>query len=192
MEQGSLDKIRVLDITRVLSGPFCTMILADLGAEVIKIEMPGIGDDTRTGGPFVKGESTYFHAINRNKKGVTLNLKTTEGQSIFKELVKTADIVVENFTPGTMKEFGIDYLTLSEINPRLIMASISGFGQANSPYAGKVAYDPIAQAMGGLASVNGYPDGPPTKAGIGLGDLSAALWCAIGVCAAIYERDDIR
>ncbi len=188
METGALNKIKVLDITRVLSGPFCASILADLGAEVIKIEMPDVGDESRTGAPFIKGESTYFHAINRNKKGITLSLKKPEGQKIFRELAKTADVVIENFTPGTMKEFGVDYETLSKLNPRIIMASISGFGQKDSPYVTKVAYDPIAQGMGGIASINGYPDGPPTKVGVPLGDLAAALWCAIGVCGALYER----
>ena len=188
MGAGTLDKIKILDVTRVLSGPFCAMILADLGADVLKIELPEIGDEGRTGAPYVNGESTYFHAINRNKKGVTLNLKMPEGQKIFKELVKTADVVLENFTPGMMKEFNVDYEVLSKINPRLIMASISGFGQKDSPYVTKPAYDPIAQAMGGIASLTGYPDGPPTKAGIPLGDIAASLWCAIGICAALYER----
>ena len=188
MKIGTLEGIKVLDATRVVAGPFCGLILADLGAEVIKIEMPGVGDETRTGAPFLKGESTYFHSINRNKKGITLNLSKEKGQKIFKDLVKTADVVLENFTPGTMAEFGLDYDTLSKINPKIIMGSISGFGQKDSPYVTKVAYDPIAQAMGGIASLNGYPDGPPTKVGVALGDLSAALYAAVGICSALYER----
>lgn len=189
MNKTTFEGIRVLDATRVVAGPFCGMILADLGAEVIKIEMPGHGDETRSGAPFIKGESTYFHSINRNKKGITLNLSKPEGQKIFKELVKTADVVLENFTPGTMDGFGLGYGELSKINPKIVMGSVSGFGQKNSPYVTKVAYDPIAQAMGGIASVNGYPDGPPTKVGVALGDMSAALYATVGLCAALYERE---
>ncbi|NPV92703.1 MAG: CoA transferase [Firmicutes bacterium] len=188
MSKTTLAGIMVLDATRVVAGPFCGLILADLGAEVIKVEMPGTGDETRTGAPFLNGESTYFHSINRNKKGITLNLSKPEAQKIFKELVKTADVVLENFTPGTMEGFGLGYEELSKINPRIVMASVSGFGQKNSPYVTKVAYDPIAQAMGGIASLNGYPDGPPTKVGVALGDISAALYTTVGICAALYER----
>ena len=129
MSKSALEGIRVLDLSRVVAGPYCGMILADLGAEVFKVELPNVGDESRTTAPFVEGESTYFHSLNRNKKGLTLNLRKNEGQKIFKELLKISDVVVENFTPGTMDEFGLGFEVLTEINPKIILASISGFGQ---------------------------------------------------------------
>jgi crotonobetainyl-CoA:carnitine CoA-transferase CaiB-like acyl-CoA transferase len=165
------------------------MVLADLGAEVIKFELPNVGDEGRDGAPFYKGESTYFHSFNRNKKGVTLNLRKPEAQDLFKRMIKDADAVVENFTPGTMDEMNIGYETLSKIHPGIIMASISGFGQKNSPYVKRVCYDAIAQAVGGLMSLNGYPDTPPTRVGTSLGDMVAGTFTALGICAALYERN---
>jgi CoA:oxalate CoA-transferase len=188
MKTGALEGIRVLDLTRVLAGPYCCMVLADMGAEVIKVEMPDVGDEARTGPPFIKGESTYFHSFNRNKKGITLNLRKPEARKILLDLVKEADVVVENFTPGTMAEFGLSYDDLAAVNPRIIMASISGFGQNNSPYVKRVCYDLIAQAMGGLMSLTGYPDGPPTKVGSSIGDMTSGMFAAIGICGALYER----
>lgn len=186
MEQ-SLANIKVLDFTRVLAGPYCTMLLADMGAEVIKIEKPGSGDDTRGFGPFQNNESGYFMFLNRGKKSVALDLKQEESQNIIKEMVKEADVVIENFRPGVMKKLGLDYKSLQEINPRIVYASISGFGQYG-PYSQRPAYDLIAQAMGGLASITGHPDQPPTRAGSSLGDMSAALYAAYGIMVALFHR----
>ena len=184
----SLDNIKVLDFTRVLAGPYCTMLLADMGAEVIKIERPVTGDDTRGFGPFQKEESGYFMYLNRGKKSIELDLKKTESINIIKELVKDADVVVENFRPGVMKKLGLDYDILKEIKPSIIFASISGFGQYG-PYSQRPAYDLVAQAMGGLASITGHPDQPPTRAGASLGDMSAALYAAYGIMVALFHRE---
>ena len=148
---GPLKGIRVLDLTRVLAGPYCTMILGDLGAEVIKVEMPGSGDDSRQFGPYQKGESAYFMSLNRNKQSVTLNLKSDKGKEMLRELVKQVDVLVENFKPGTMKRLGLDYDSLKEINPGLIYAASTGFGQTG-PYSERPAYDGVVQAMGGFMS----------------------------------------
>lgn len=187
-EKGSLTGIKVLDMTRVLSGPYCGMMLADMGADVIKLEMPGYGDDSRHYGPFRKDEegndvSAYFSSINRNKRSVTLNLKKPEAQEIFKRLAAGVDIVIENFRPGTMKKMGIDYDVIREINPRIIYAYISGFGQ-NGPYAGRAAYDGIVQAMGGVMSITGPKGGKPVKVGTSIGDIIAGMFCAYGILAA--------
>ena len=180
--------IRILDLTRVLAGPYCTMVLADLGAEVIKIEPSGTGDDSRAFGPFIRGESSYFLSLNRNKKSLTLNLKTDDGKSILKSLAKQVDILIENFRPGTMKKLGLDYATLSVENPKLIYAAISGFGQ-EGPSKDKPAYDFIVQGMGGIMGLNAHPDGPPTRVPIGLGDITAGLFTAVGILSALRERD---
>ncbi|MGG1657983.1 CaiB/BaiF CoA transferase family protein [Brevibacillus sp. NRS-1366] len=183
-----LQGLQVLDLSRILSGPYCTMILADMGAEVIKIESPQ-GDDTRAWGPpFIGTESCYFLSVNRNKKSLVLNLKTSEGKKIFLDLVKSADIVVENFRPGTLDKLGIHYDVLKQINERIILASISGFGQYG-PYAKRPGYDVIAQGMGGLMSVNGEPGGPPIKAGFSFADLGSGMWALIGILMALQARN---
>lgn len=191
-EHQALENLTILDLTRVLAGPFCTMMLADMGARVIKIEVPSGGDDTRAYPPFrdnVNGEreSLYFANINRNKQGITLNLKTPDGKELFKRLVKTADIVVENYRPGVMDKLGLGYDVLNEINPRLIYGSVSGFGNTG-PYRLRPGYDILAQAMGGLMSITGMPGGPPTRAGSALGDILGGLHLTIGLLAAVNAR----
>ncbi|MED4203560.1 CoA transferase [Neobacillus mesonae] len=186
--QRPLEKIRVLDFTRVLAGPYCTMLLADMGAEVIKIEKPGHGDDTRHFGPFQNEESGYFVYLNRGKKSMALDLKNPHAIEAIKELVKQSDVVVENFRPGVMKKLGLDYESLKECNPGIIYASISGFGQYG-PYSQRPAYDLVAQAMGGMTSITGHPENPPTRSGASLGDMSAALYAAYGIMAALFHRE---
>ena len=185
--QKALSGLRVLDLSRVLSGPFCTMILADLGAEVIKIEMPKVGNDTRTLGPFLNGESMYFVNMNRNKYSLTLNLKKREGKQVFLDLVAKSDVVVENFKPGVMKKLGLDYEVLKSHNPRIICASISGFGQT-SKYAERAGYDIIGQAMGGIMSCTGWPDKLPSRVGTPIADILAGLFSTIGILASVIAR----
>ena len=187
-QKGALAGIRVLDLTRVLAGPYSTMILSDMGAEVIKIEQPEKGDDTRHLGPFVHGESLYYMTNNRNKYGVTLNLKAPEGKEIFKELVKKSDLVIENYRPGTMEKLGLGYDILKEVNPRIIYGSISGFGPRGR-YEQRPGYDIIAQAMSGLMSTTGWPDSGPTRTGTPLGDVLSGLWLTIGVLGALQARN---
>jgi formyl-CoA transferase len=184
---GPLRGLRILDLTRVLAGPFCTMMLADMGAEVIKIEQPGKGDDTRHFAPFRNGESAYYMNLNRGKKGVTLDLKG-QGREVFLELVKSADVVVENYRPGTMDRLGLGYETLREANPRLVYAAVSGFGDSG-PYRLRPGYDIIAQAMGGLMSTSGWPGGEPTRSGTAMADVLAGLSVTIGLLAALRHRD---
>lgn len=193
LEKMALQNLTVLDLTRVLAGPFCTMMLADMGARVIKIEIPGSGDDTRGYPPFRqnkygKRESLYFANINRNKKGITLNLKTEQGKRLFLELVKKADVVVENFRPGVMEKLGLGYKELSEVNPRIIYAAVSGFGHYG-PYHLRPGYDIIAQAMGGMMSITGAKGDGPTRAGSALGDILGGLHLAIGILAAVNARN---
>lgn len=185
---GVMEGITILDLTRVLAGPFGTMILADMGANVIKIEQPGKGADERQSVPFQNGESAYFMNLNRNKKGITLNLKSPKGKELFIELVKKADVVVENYRPGTMAKLGLNYDVLKEINPQIVYAAVSGFGQYG-PYTKYPGYDIIAQAMSGMMSVTGWPDGPPTRAAIATGDVLGALSMTIGVLAALHNRN---
>ncbi len=196
MSSKALEGIRVLDLTRFYAGPYCTTLLADLGAEVLKIEPPG-GEPMRDnppwvengkGGPHDRSRSGYFLGLNRNKYGVTLNLKNPKGLKIFKDLVKISDLVVENYTPGVMKKLGIDYPVLREINPRVILVSISGFGQ-DGPYASKMAFDIVAQAMSGFISLTGHPDSPPTKAGTSLGDVNAGVHGAFAAMVALWHRE---
>lgn len=187
IKNGALQGVRILDLTRVLAGPYCTMILSDMGAEIIKIEQPIKGDDTRHLGPFVNGESMYYMTNNRNKYGVTLNLKTPEGKELFKELVKKADVVVENYRPGTMEKLGLGYETLKEVNPRIIYGSISGFGHSGR-YQQRPGYDIIAQAMSGLMSTTGWPESGPTRTGTPLGDVLSGLWLTIGILGALQAR----
>jgi crotonobetainyl-CoA:carnitine CoA-transferase CaiB-like acyl-CoA transferase len=186
-----LEKLSVLDVSQIMAGPFCCQLLGDMGADVIKVEPVGVGDQARhTLGFRMKGEDTAaFLAVNRNKKSVTLNLKEAEGKRIFFELVRNADVLVENFRPGVTEKLGIDYSTLEEVNPRLIYASISGFGQTG-PYARRPGYDLIAQAMSGVMSVTGEPGGPPAKCGIPIADLSAGLYCAFGIMCAYVAREE--
>jgi crotonobetainyl-CoA:carnitine CoA-transferase CaiB-like acyl-CoA transferase len=164
------------------------MLMADMGAEVIKIERPETGDDTRGFGPYQKGESAYFALLNRGKKSITLDLKNAEDIEIVKNLVMESDVVIENFRPGTMKKLGLDYESLKEINPKLVYTSISGFGQYG-PYSQRPAYDLVAQAMGGMTSITGHPDNPPTRVGSSLGDMSAALYAAYGTMVALFHRE---
>jgi crotonobetainyl-CoA:carnitine CoA-transferase CaiB-like acyl-CoA transferase len=183
--------MRVLDLSQVMAGPFCCQVLGDLGADVTKIEPPRTGDQARHAMGFrMSGEDTAaFLAVNRNKKSVTLNLKETEGRQIFLELAGSADVLVENFRPGVTARLGVDYPALEEINPRLIYASISGFGQTG-PYASRPGFDLIAQGMSGVMSVTGEVGGPPVKSGIPIGDLSAGLFCASGILAAYIAREE--
>ncbi|MDA3872107.1 MAG: CaiB/BaiF CoA-transferase family protein [Candidatus Marinimicrobia bacterium] len=183
-----LEGIKVLDLTRVLAGPFCTMVLSDLGAEVIKVEIPKIGDDSRYFGPFKNEQSLYFLSLNRAKKSITLNLKTAEGKTILKDLVKDFDVLVENYRPGTMEKLGVGYDILKEINPNLIYAASSGFGHSG-PDSKKPAYDLLAQARGGIMSITGWPDTPPTRVGMSTGDITASLFTAIGISSALFQRE---
>ncbi len=187
-EHGALQNIVILDLTRVLCGPYCSSLLADMGAEVIKIENPDCGDDTRAFAPFRNGESMYFANLNRNKKGITLNLKSTEGKEMFFKLVSEVDVVMENFRPGVMDKLGLGYEVLKGVNDQIIYAAASGFG-SYGPYSNRPGYDILSQAMGGLMSVTGWPDGPPTRAGNGMGDILAGMYLAIGILAAINSRN---
>lgn len=184
---GSLEGLRVLDLSRVLAGPFCAMILADLGAEVIKVESPE-GDDSRHFGPWYHGESAYYRLFNRSKFGITTDLKSGTGRERLLDLVRRSDVLIENFRPGVMDRLGLSAADLLAENPRLIIVSISGFGQ-DGPLQKAPAYDLIAQAMSGLMSVTGWPGGPPTRAGVSLGDLIPGLYGAIAALAAINERN---
>ncbi len=184
-----LHGIRVLDLTRILAGPYATMILGDLGAEVLKIERPEGGDGSRGTGPFwAEGYSTYFMSLNRSKQSVTLDLANPKGKDLLLQLVKRSDVLIENFVPGTMAKFGLDYPVLKEHNPALIYAAISGFGQSG-PYAEKPALDIVVQAMGGLMSITGEPDGGPVRVGASVGDIVAGMYCTIGILAALQERN---
>lgn len=184
----ALEGIKVLDLSRILTGPYCTMMLADMGAEVLKVEAPGTGDDTRQWGPpFLAGESTYFLSVNRNKQSLTLNLKHPAGREVFLSLVRWADVIVENFRPGTMEKLGFAYDQLKEINPGLIYCSISGFGNSG-PYSDKPGYDVLAQAMGGMMGVTGYEGEKPVKAGMSIADIGAGMFAAFGILAALLAR----
>ena len=184
----ALDDVRILDLTRVIAGPYATTLLADMGAQIIKIELPGRGDDGRYGYPAVDGVPIVFLALNRNKKGITLDLRKPRGAELFRKLVRHTDVVVENFAAGTMEKWGFGYQVLSAINPRLIYAALSGFGQSG-PYAQRTSYDIIAQAMGGLMALTGFPDGPPIRGGGALGDFIGGLFTALGVLFALHYRD---
>jgi len=188
-QDGPLAGVKVLDLTRVLAGPYCTMFLGDLGAEVVKIEQPEVGDDTRAWGPpFVGGESAYFLCINRNKKSVTLDLKSNQAVGLLRRLAEGADVLVENFRPGTMERLGLGERELRAVNPRLIYASLSGFG-ADGPMKDWPGYDLIIQAWGGLMSVTGMPDGEPTKVGVAIVDIVAGLMLGKAILAALFARE---
>ena len=183
--EGLLDGIVVLDLGRVLACPYAATMMADMGATVIKIENPKGGDDTRKMGPFVNGNSVYYANFNRGKVGVTLNLKEPEGKEIFKEMVKKADVVLENYRPGTMEKLGLGYDVLKEVNPGIVYGSISGFGHTG-PLSKRAGYDIVGQAMGGLMSTTGWPDGPAT--GTPMGDVLGALNMTVGVLAALVNK----
>jgi len=177
----------VLDLTRVLAGPFCSMILGDMGAEIIKVEEPGKGDDTRGWPPFSGGEATYFLSVNRNKKSLTLNMKAPDGQAILRRLVAKADVVLENFRPGTMERLGFGYDALRKLNPRLIYCAISGFGESG-PEASRPGYDLIVQGESGVMDLTGFADGPPVKVGNSVADLVSGMAAAHGVTLALLSR----
>ena len=184
---GPLKNLLVVDLTRVLVGPYCTMILSDLGARVIKIEAPEIGDDSRKFGPFVKDYSAYFMSLNRGKESIALNLKNEDDKKIFDKILAKADILVENFKPGTLEIWGYGWKDVSKKYPKLIYASASGFGQTG-PLKELPAYDMVVQGMGGLMSVTGHPNSEPTRVGTSIGDITAGLFTAIGINAALYDR----
>jgi formyl-CoA transferase len=188
---GPLDGVRVLDLTRVVAGPYCSMFLGDLGAEVVKIEQPGTGDDTRGWGPpFAGGESAYYLCINRNKKSLALDLKSPRAVELLRELAKVADVIIENFRPGTMERLGLSDKELRQLNPRLIYASLTGFG-ADGPMSDWPGYDLIVQAWGGLMSITGTPDGEPVKVGVAIIDLVAGLMLGKAITAALFAREKI-
>jgi formyl-CoA transferase len=186
---GPLVGVRVVDLTRVMTGPYCTMMLGDLGADVIKIELPGKGDDTRSWGPpFQGGESAYFLSVNRNKRSIALDLRQESGRAAFWRLVETADVVVENFSPGTADRLGVGYATTRERVPEIIYASISGFGQTG-PSRERTAYDLIVQGMSGMMSITGPVGGPPTKLGIPIADIGAGMFAAFAILGALFSRE---
>ncbi len=184
---GPLKDLLVVDLTRVLVGPYCTMILSDLGARVIKIEAPETGDDSRKFGPFVKEYSAYFMSLNRGKESIALNLKNENDKTIFEKILSKADILVENFKPGTLEKWGLGWKQVSKKFPKLIYASASGFGQTG-PLKELPAYDMVVQGMGGLMSVTGQPNSEPTRVGTSIGDITAGLFTAIGINAALFDR----
>lgn len=184
----ALEGVKILDFSRVLAGPYCTMLLADMGAEVIKVERPGSGDDSRHFGPYQKGESAYYSLLNRGKKSIEINLKDEQDLEIVRNLIREVDIVVENYRPGIMEKFGLDYDSVKALNPNIIYTSISGFGQ-NGPYKERPAYDLVAQAMGGMMSITGYEHTPPTRTGSSLGDMSAALFATYGTLVALFHKE---
>ena len=184
---GPLKDLLVVDLTRVLVGPYCTMILSDLGARVIKIEAPETGDDSRKFGPFIKDYSAYFMSLNRGKESIALNLKNEDDKKIFEKILSKADILVENFKPGTLEKWGFGWKQVCKKYPKLIFASASGFGQTG-PLKELPAYDMVVQGMGGLMSVTGQPNSEPTRVGTSIGDITAGLFTAIGINAALYDR----
>jgi CoA:oxalate CoA-transferase len=184
---GPLKNLLVIDLTRVLVGPYCTMILSDLGARVIKIEAPEVGDDSRKFGPFIDDYSAYFMSLNRGKESIALNLKNSDDKKIFDKILSKADILVENFKPGTLERWGFGWKEVNKKYPKLIYASASGFGQTG-PLRELPAYDMVVQGMGGLMSVTGQPNSEPTRVGTSIGDITAALFTAIGINAALYDR----
>ena len=186
--RSMLDGIRVVDFTNTVAGPGCTFFLADMGAEVIKVERPGLGDEARLFPPYKEGVSASFSVLNRGKRGVVFDLKNPLAVDLFKELVAVSDVLVENFRPGIMKRLGVDYDTLKEFNPKLVMCSISGYGQYG-PLSHLPAYDAVIQAMSGLMSTTGFPDGPPLRSGTLIIDISCAMYAAYGISAALFARE---
>jgi len=196
MTKGSLSGIRVLDLSRILAGPWGAQMLADLGAEVIKVERPGKGDDSRQfGPPFLQDrdgndtrESTFFISANRSKKSITCDIATPDGQALIRSLAAQCDVLLENYKVGDLQRYGLDYASLKAVNPRLVYCSITGFGQTG-PYSSRPGYDSIFQAMGGLMSITGMPDGPPTRVGVAIADLGAGIMLANGVLLALLDRE---
>ncbi|MGF6175384.1 CaiB/BaiF CoA transferase family protein [Ensifer sp. 4252] len=186
-DKGPLSGVTVLDFSRVLAGPYCTMILADLGARVIKIEKVGSGDDTRAFGPFLEGESAYFMCFNRGKESIVLDIKSPRDRELLERLLSTADVVVENFRPGVLDRLGYGAERLAKTHPHIVYASISGFGHTG-PLSGLPGYDMVVQAMGGVMSLTGWPDGPPSRVGTSFGDLGAALFATVGIVSALLKR----
>lgn len=185
---GPLAGVKILDLSRVLAGPFASMILADLGAEVIKVEEIGRGDGTRTIPPFVNGESHYFMAINRNKQSIAVDMKKPEGRDLILKMAAKADVVLENFRAGVMDRLGLSVEALHKVNPQLVICSISGFGQTG-PMREVASFDLVTQAMSGVMSINGEADGPPTKMGIPMGDVGGGMWAAIGILSGLQKRN---
>lgn len=185
--EGPLSGITVIDFTRVLAGPYCTMMLGDLGARVIKVERPGVGDDSRQIGPFMNDVSAYFSSINRGKESIALDLKDEDDRRILERLIAEADVLTESFRPGTMDRLGLGWDDLKDKYPRLIYASTSGFGHSG-PYSSRPAYDMVVQGMGGIMSVTGHPGNPPTRVGSSIGDITAGLFTAVGINAALVQR----
>ncbi len=188
MAGGPFAGVMVLDLTRVLAGPFCTMMLAELGARVVKVEHPEGGDDSREFEPFIAGQSAYFASLNRGKESIALDLRDEADRIVFWRLVRQADVLVENFRPGTMDRLGLGQEKLREVNPRLIYAAVSGFGQTG-PWSRRPAYDLIVQALSGMMSVTGQPGSPPTKAGTSIADITGGLFLLAGIAAALYQRE---
>ena len=186
--QGPLSGITVVDLSRILAGPYCTFLMTELGARVIKVEAPGKGDDAREYGPFVKGRSTYFASINRGKESIALDLKAPADKRIFEALLAKADVVVENFRPGTMEKLGYGWESLHRRYPRLIYAAASGFGHTG-PYANQPAYDMVVQGLGGIMSITGHPGQPPVRIGMSIGDIGAGLYTTVAVNAALLHRE---
>jgi len=187
LKKGPLDGITVLDFSRVLAGPYCTMLLADLGARVIKIEKIGTGDDTRAFGPFMDGESVYFSCFNRGKESIVLDIKSPRDRDLLEKLLDKSDVLVENFRPGVMERLGYGPARLAQTHPHLVYASISGFGHSG-PYSDLPGYDMVVQAMGGIMSLTGWPEGRPSRVGTSFGDLGAALFATVGIVSALYRR----
>jgi CoA:oxalate CoA-transferase len=185
---GPFAGLLVIDLTRVLAGPFCTMMLAELGARVIKVENPDGGDDSRRFDPLIEDKSAYFQSLNRSKESIALDLKREADREVFLNLVQRADVLAENYRPGTLDRLGLGYERLRVLNPRLVYAAVSGFGHTG-PWAPKPAYDMIVQAQGGLMSITGQPGGPPTKAGTSVGDITGGLFALAGIAASLYHRE---
>jgi CoA:oxalate CoA-transferase len=188
MPEGPFTGVLVVDLTRVLAGPYCTMMLAELGARVIKVENPEGGDDSRRFSPFHHDKSAYFQSLNRGKESIALNLKCDRDHALLLNMARRADVLVENYRPGTLERLGLGYERLREVNPRLIYASVSGFGHTG-PWSHKPGYDIIVQALSGLMSVTGQPGGPPTKCGTSVGDITGGLFTVIGIASALYHRE---
>ncbi len=187
--RSALHGIRILDLSRVLAGPWCTMALADLGADVIKVENPKGGDDTRGWGPFAGGESAYYLCTNRNKRSIAVDLSSADGQALLRRLAARCDVVVENFKAGTLARYGLDYESLRKVRPDLIYCSISGYGR-DSPLAGRAGYDYVVQAEGGLMAITGEPDGAPMKAGVAVADLFTGMYAVQAILAALIARNN--
>ena len=182
-----LDGLRIIDLTRVVAGPFCTMMLGDMGAEVLKIEEPKHGDDSRAWAPFIEGTGSFFLALNRSKKSVALDLKTPDGADVLRRLIENADVLIENFRPGSLAELGFDYAAVSAINPRLIYCSISGYGQTG-PFSQLPGYDAVLQGEAGIMDMTGFQGGEPTRVGVAITDYLAGLYATQGILLALHER----